>query len=158
MNGNIQGKKNIKVLSWNKSHAHMISRLDTLKHIIAVNKPQIVAIQEANIYKSEDINDFQIKGFDLITDSLLEQVGRARAIIYIDSNLRYTRRHQYEAQNEPMIVLTFNFINHYRQWQIMSETARIPDTGTPASTLCRYTDVINKWISLIDEKETYICG
>ena len=56
--------------------------------------------------------------------------------------------------NSPKI----NYINHYRQWQQLTSTGAIKNTGTPAAQLQRYTLVIQKWNKSLKQRETIYNG
>ena len=131
-----------------------------------MTKPDIASIQEINIYKYENIEDYYIEGYDLILDQLYSTHSRARAAIYVANEVRYNRRLDLEVPGESMIFLTihphrekkFNIINHYRQWQLVADTGAIPNTGTPAAHLRRYNLVLDKWTKSLNENETIYNG
>ena len=119
-----------------------------------------------NIFKEEDIEDYNLPGYKLILDNLYFTTGRARTILFIADRIRYTRREELEVIGEPTIVITihplrappFNLYTHYRQWQKVAADGAIPNTGTPAAQKARYKQVVQKWKLSISERETIYNG
>ena len=144
----------------------MKNKFITLQQVLIETQPDVATIQEANIYKNENLEDYQIPGYKLILDKLYSKYNRARTVIYISEDIRFTRREDLETETEPIIVLTiypfratpFNFFTHYRQWQIVTSEGALPNTGTPTAQKQRYSEVIQKWINSIKERETIYNG
>ena len=55
-NGNINNNKIIKYMQFNKSNSHFQNFKTKLNQILVENKPDILALSEANIYTSEHLN------------------------------------------------------------------------------------------------------
>ena len=100
-NGN--KNKNLIILNWNKGNSNFINRVDTIHQIIIEQNPDIFAIQEANIREQDDIRLFQMEGYQLELDNLLETKGIARAIMYIKNDIKYRRLKDIESKIEPII-------------------------------------------------------
>ena len=104
--------------------------------MIETFSPDVFTIQESNISTADDIKDDQIEDYDLLIDKMHTKHGLARTSIYILQKIKYIRRPELESEYEPMIAITiypiraqpFNFINFYRQWQIVGLNGSIPGT------------------------------
>ena len=48
----------------------MINRIDTLSHLIEKYTPDIFSIQETNVRTADDLEDYQIKEYDLLIDKI----------------------------------------------------------------------------------------
>ena len=158
-NGN---NKQIKFLSWNKANSKMIYRMDTIRHITEKFTPDIFSLQETNISTADDLKDYQMENYDLLIDKMHKKHGLARTSIYISQKIKYLRRDDLESDSEPMIAITvypiraqpFNFINFYRQWQIVGLNGSIPKTKNEKAQFLRFSTVIEKWKTTINERET----
>ena len=156
------GNQNLILLNWNKGNSKYCNRIDTIKQIILQHNPHIFCIQEANIYRDDDIRMYQIPGYYLEIDKLLKSKGLARVITYVSHKIRYKRLHTLESDIEPVIWLeimkqggnkTLKIQNYYRQWQEMTDTGSIPKTKSIKQQTIRFNQVINVWSQqLSDEK------
>ena len=140
----------------------MINRIDTLRHIVEEYTPDIFSIQETNISSADDILDYQIEGYDMLLDKMLQKHGLSRTSIYISKKIRYLRGEDLESDIEPMIAIMvypvrarpFNFFNLYRQWQIVGLNGSIPGSKNEKAQFGRFSSVIEKWKISINERET----
>ena len=72
------------------------------------------------------------------------------------------RRSDLESEIEPMVSITvypvrarpFNFINFYRQWQIVGIEGSVEGTKTDKLQKERFTSVVEKWKISIYQRET----
>ena len=152
-------------MNWNKGNSLAKNKMASIEQLIEQYTPDILCIHELNIRQDEDLNLFQITGYVLITDSMLEEYGLSRTGIFIKQELRYKRRTDLEVIGDSNIWITvfphrqkcFNLCSYYRQWQIVTNKGRINNTDSITSQktrLQKYT--LNVQIS-INESETICC-
>ena len=153
---------NLKIINWNKINSLARNRIPTIAHILSTKKTDSLCIQETNIIHEEDINIFQMEGYELILDSMIEINWHAHTANYINEEIHYTHRTDLETKGEPVIWLTispqnqkpFNLQNLYRQWQVFTSTHSIPNTDTIPAQKLRLLKIIQKWQIAIAEQET----
>ena len=92
--------KNIVAMSWNKGNSKAVNIIDDIADIISRHQPNILNIQEMNIMDGESLELFQMEGYTLLVDSMYKKYGNCRAATYINNNMRYIRRTQYEVEGE----------------------------------------------------------
>ena len=127
-------------------------------------KPDIFAIQEANISKNIDIATCQVEGYHMEVDQLYEKFNLARAVVYISERIKYTREKQHETPGEPVIWLQIFtggnkkiwFQNYYRQWRQIQNDRGIPGTESPKAQAIRFKAVTSKWAQLLETSNEVI--
>ena len=157
-NGNISNIGNLTIISWNKGNSQFLNRMQEIQQIIIEQKPDIFSIQEANLSKNIDIGTCQIDGYKMEVDQLYEKFQMARAVIYINEKIKYTREKEQEVQGEPVIWLkiftggnkNFWFQNYYRQWRQIQNDRGIPGTESTRAQALRFKAVTEKWAQLLD--------
>ena len=75
---NIKNKKKLKIMNWNKGNSLAVNRINTIELILDTHSPDLLCIHKLNIKDTDDIGQFQIKGYYLYTDSMMEEHGMAR--------------------------------------------------------------------------------
>ena len=151
-------------MNWNKGNSTMMHRIDTIRHIINEHKPDIFAIQEANLKSTDDIRLAQIQGYFLETDQLIKSKNLARTVMYISHQIRYKRLEELESKIEPVIWIEIQknggnkkirIQNYYRQWQEMDLNGAIPETKSVKEQTQRFLKVIKIWSNqiLLDQNE-----
>ena len=149
-------------MTWNKGSSKLINRIPNIQNIINKYKPDIIALQEANFIKTDDLNDIQIPGYKWELDKLLETHGRARAALLIKQHLNYIRRDDLETNIEAHVWITIklpggksiNVQSLYRQWQQVGINGHIPGTDTPQMCKLRFTKTTEMWNKAMDECHT----
>ena len=152
-------------MNWNKGNSLAKNKLETIEILLEQNTPDLLCLQELNIRQNEDLKTFQMDGYTLITDSMLEEHGLARTGIYIKQNIKFKRRSDLEIKGDSMIWLTiypfrqksFNICNYYRQWQIVSINGKITNTDSIISQGIRLQKYTEKVIQAMGESETICC-
>ena len=163
-NGNIPNIGNLTIISWNKGNSKFLNRLPEIQQIAVEQKPDIIAIQEANISGDIDIGLCQLDGYSLEVDQLYEKFQLARAVTFISQRLKYTRLKQHEASGEPVIWIQIHtggnkkilVQNYYRQWRQIDNGKAIIGTESPRAQNVRFKSVINKWATLLEHEEEVI--
>ena len=162
-NGNIN--KNLVLMNWNKGNSKFLHRIDTIRHIIQEHRPDIFAIQEANLSNSDDIRLAQVQGYYLETDQLIQYKNLARTVMYISHDIKYKRLKELESKIEPVIWVEIiktggtkklKIQNYYRQWQEINQDGAIPNTKSVKSQKSRFSQIIKTWANQISNNESEI--
>ena len=77
---------NIKLAWWNdkaSANEKATNLSDNVAEILNENDIGILGLSEANVYKKDGPSATRIKGYDLITDGLHKNYGRARSVLYV---------------------------------------------------------------------------
>ena len=92
-NGNINNNKILKYMQFNKSNSHFQNYITKLNQILDKDKPDILALSEANIYTSEHLDYLnKIDGYKIETNLMSKYIGFSRNAILIKNDINYTRR------------------------------------------------------------------
>ena len=110
-NGNIKNH-NMKIMSWNTGSSWAENIIDYISHLLATEKPAILAIQELELRQSTELRLMTVPGYNLELDQMYQNLGMARACLYIKQNIKYTRNKELEQPDLPVIWIT---VHPYRQ-------------------------------------------
>ena len=89
-----------------------------------LNKPDIISLSEANIFKNDTFFINQFPDYNFIFDNLWDKLGWSRQVIMINKNIDYQRRLDLENENQSIIWIEIPIKNSknllvvkgYRQW------------------------------------------
>ena len=152
------------IISWNKGNSKFLNRLPEIQQIAMEHKPDIIAIQEANISGDVDLGLCQLEGYEMEVDQLYEKFKLARAVTYISQRIKYTRLKQHETPGEPVIWIQvytggnkkFLVQNYYRQWRQIENGKAVIGTESPRAQNVRFKNITNKWATLLENEEEVI--
>ena len=79
----------VSLAHWNKGNSHYSNKINEIKNLINVHKPKILGISEANLFRSQDINQCQIDDYNLHVGPSAGRPGKeaSRVIVYSHKNL-----------------------------------------------------------------------
>ena len=127
-NGNINNNNKIlKFMQFNKSNSHFQNYKTKLKQILQQDKPDILALSEANIKTSEHLSYLnKIEGYNIETNAMSKFIGVSRNAMLIRNDIKYIRRHDLEHPITSTIWIqiktsknkTITFMGGYRQWKL----------------------------------------
>ena len=141
----------MKLINWNKGKSWTYNPINEIEYICSIEQPDIFAIHEYNLRKSDDIDQVQIQGYELILDTMINKYGMSRTAMYIKSEIKYQRRKEYEIE-EAIVAVTVqpyrskpvNIISYYRQWQIWDSDKTIPGSETDSAQKSRMDSIAKK--------------
>jgi hypothetical protein len=124
INGNIT-KGNLKIISWNKGSGLLINRIGEITSLIEREQPHLLALQELQLRKQDDLFDVHIPGYSLEFDQLMVKYNVARTGFYISNSVNYVRRKELENKINSSVWITLklpgvkplNVNTFYRQWK-----------------------------------------
>ena len=88
VNGN-RRNRGIKMAHWNLGSAHLRNKLNEIETIISDYRPHILGISEANLFKSQNIDDVMLDEYELFTSLTLEnpELEVSRIVVYKHKSL-----------------------------------------------------------------------
>ena len=158
-NGN-RGRNNMKILLWNKGNAEFRYKFDVIKDMIEESAPQVFVINELNIDQNDDIELYNIEGYEFLVDNLQNK----RTGMYVAQYMSYKRlKDDISDNSEINIQIGFPrkkqiiISSFYRQWKL-DKTSKT-QSGSHKHQLDRLEAQIKSWEKIIDmNRETYIVG
>ena len=135
--------------------AHLPNKLDQVEQVISCYSPHIFGISEANLFAKHNINEVQMKDYELITAKTMEnpRLQYSRVVVYKHSSIISKVRTDLMSEEFSSIWIEcglprkrkFLVCNLYREWQYLGQ-------GEDRSSL----DVNNqlaRWLIFIDQFE-----
>ena len=77
----------MKILLWNKGNAEFRNKFDVIKDMIEESAPQVFVINELNIDQNDDIELYNIEGYEFLVDNLQNK----RTGMYVAQYMSYRR-------------------------------------------------------------------
>ena len=153
----------IKISQLNKGNSNLINRVEHINNILITDKPDIIVINELNLYQKDLSVKYLFPNYNMEHDSLDKLDKCARTAILIHRNLKYKRRRDLEASGISSVWIQLNQVSKsplliqglYRQFQ------RINNQGTTSykTQYERWEQVIQKWEQAMSENvEIITCG
>ena len=71
INGN-RANRGIKLAHWNAGSAHLCNKMNELEQVVSGLHPHVLGISEANFKLGHDLDDVQLKDYDLILSKTIE--------------------------------------------------------------------------------------
>ena len=156
-----QRGKGIKCIYWNKGPAFLANKQMDIETIVSSHTPHILGLGEANFRHDHDLEDVQLRDYNLHLDSCVNnpQLGMARTAVYTHKSLRVKRRSDLEDSTVAAIWLECGLPNQhsilvcvgYRQWRLLGQ-----QDNTSASTseqLVRWLLFLDKWEAALNENK-----
>lgn len=123
INGNTKNK--IRIISFNKADENIAAKMNNINQIIIKQKPQILIVNELNLRFNQYSGITNIKGYNFITDVLINSKNNVRIGMWISKNLKITRNPIFDDNKNHIIAIKvgypktkkINIIRHYRQFK-----------------------------------------
>ena len=154
--------KFIKFVQINKGDAGMYSRIEKIQNVISEHKPQVLVINEINLKGTDQISRSQFPNYSMEMDNLDVVDTMSRTGVLVHKNLHYKRHRDLESTGTSTIWLEFNYAGRkpllfqalYCQFQCLGRKGSI----NPSAQLQRWTQIITKWESTLQEDKESTMG
>ena len=140
----------------------MVNRMDDIKQMVNIFKPNMMTITEANITKFTHLPSIQIEGFCTEMDEIRELGKRSQVVVYISKELSYKRRKDLETPQIAVVWIELTTIKKkriltchgYREW---NDQAAIDQNGKNIEEQKqRLTMMMSGWEKAVAENKLLI--
>ena len=110
-NGNITNSQNksLKFVQWNKGNSHFENKISDIQNVISSQKPDILALSEANLKDNYKIYINQFPEYNFEKNLMFNIANISRNLLLIKKGILYKRRHDLEQQDTCTIWIEVKF-------------------------------------------------
>ena len=166
INGN-RANRGIKLAHWNAGSAHLCNKMNELEQVVSGLHPHVLGISEANFKLGHDLDDVQLKDYDLILSKTIEneELKISRIACYKHSSMVGKVREDLMSSSFSSIWLElglpgkkkFLVCQLYREWQYMGQADR--DSRSIPQQMVRWLMFLEQWErALASGKEVIVLG
>ena len=156
-NGNRQAR-GIKIAHFNKGSGHLSTKKHEIENAIAGFHPHVFGISEANLFKSQDIQNVQIPDYNLHTCPILANpaLGYSRIVVYTHKSLVCKLRPDLMSNECSSIWMQVGLPRQkqilvcqtYREWQLLHQQDN--SSKSVEAQLSRWVHFLEQWERALD--------
>jgi len=105
----IEDIRDLKLIYWNCSHG-IASKIEIVKEIINEHRPHVMFVSESEIKANQDLDFYNIEGYQLHLANTIKSRNKSRIIAYSDKRLKLDRKSELEGEYQDIIALDLNKI------------------------------------------------